>query len=136
MTHTSNNRVNNKSTKQHATKSVNPTGKMTFNVCTDTIQNDSGANRAVTSNQSILVSYEDISPFPIRGVYTDNITIIYTGRGLLPWMPNQGTCTMIETLYCAEVYITTISPIIVVRQHKELYLGFTIEANVDKGTGD
>ena len=36
---------------------------------------------------------------------------------------------------CAEVDITIIPPTTVVQQHKELYIGFTIESDIDKETG-
>ena len=59
-----------------------------------------------------------------------------TGKGLIPWMSKEGQILCIETLYSAEVEGTIISPTTMVQQHTEQYQGFTIEANVDNGTGD
>ena len=41
-----------------------PTGNMKFNIFTNTIQNDTGANIAVASNNTILVGYIEIKSFP------------------------------------------------------------------------
>ena len=63
MTHTSKNRVDNMSNDHNETTIVNLTVNMIFNICTEIIHNDTGVDRAVTSNQSIMVSYEDIALF-------------------------------------------------------------------------
>ena len=68
------------STKQHGIKLVNPAGNMIFNICTDTIQNNTGANRVVKRNQSMLVVYEDTVLFPIGDVHENETTIFCTGR--------------------------------------------------------
>ena len=55
-----------------------------INIFTDKIQNDTGANKAVTNNKQLLYKYKDIAPYPIGGVKADDIAIVCTGEGLLP----------------------------------------------------
>lgn len=110
-------------------------GNKTFKICTESVQNNTGANRNVTSIKSCIHAYEDVEPFPIGGVKADDVAIICTGKGLLPWLSKEGKLTMVEMLYCTDVEGTIISLTTVVQQHTHLYQGFTIIANVDDGTG-
>ena len=133
MLHKSKSWVNRTSPPQHDMS--NPKNNTTIHICTERLQNDTGANRVVSSNKGIMESYEDIEPFPIGGVKADDIAIVCTGRGFLPWISMEGICTMVETLYCVEVDGIIVSPTTVVQQHSDLYQGFTIEADTDNGTG-
>lgn len=56
-----------------------------IHICTDTIQNDTGANRAVTNNIKLLHQYETINSYPIGGVKANEVAISCTGEELLPW---------------------------------------------------
>ena len=49
-------------------KSTEDTVIEKINICTETVQSDTGANKAVTNNKNILYSYSDIDPYPIGGV--------------------------------------------------------------------
>ena len=57
-----------------------------FNISTDSVQNDTGANRNVTSKKFSIHTYEYIAPFPIGGVKADDAAIVCTGKWLLPWL--------------------------------------------------
>ena len=106
-----------------------------INICTDTVQSDTGANKAVTSNKSLLYAYSDIDPYPIGGVKADDIAIVCTGHGLLPWQTKEGDIIMVHTLYCKEVDGTIISPTTIIEQNQHKYYGFDIENNCDTGKG-
>ena len=104
-------------------------------ICTDKVQSDTGANKAVTNNKNILYAYSDIEPYPIGGVKADDISIVCTGQGLLPWQSREGEIIMVKTLYCSDVDGTIISPTTVVEQNQDKYYGFSIENDCDKGKG-
>ena len=104
-------------------------------ICTDKVQSDTGANKAVTNNKNILYAYSDIEPYPIGGVKADDIAIVCTGQGLLPWQSREGEIIMVKTLYCSDVDGTIISPTTVVEQNQHKYYGFSIENDCDKGKG-
>ena len=106
-----------------------------IHICTETIQNDTGANKAVTNNINLLYQYKNITPYPIGGVKADEVAITCTGEGLLPWETKEGDIIMVRTLYCKDVDGTIISPTTVVEQNKDVYKGFTITADCDNGKG-
>ena len=56
MPYTSKSRINTIKTDQYEGAETS-TGNMTFNIRTDTIKNDTGDSRAVTSNNTIIVGY-------------------------------------------------------------------------------
>jgi len=115
---------------------ISPTKYMMLNICTDTVQNDTGANNNVTDKKQLLVTYKDIESYPIGGVKAEDLVIICTGKGILPWLSQEGKCTMVETLYCADVDGTIISSTIVVIQQIQLYQRFTITANINNEKGE
>ena len=99
------------------------------------IQDDIGANQNVTHIRSIIHGYVDIEPYPIGGVKADDIAIVCTGKGYLPWLSKEGVCTMVPILFSKEVDGTIVSPTTIVLHYKEKYTGFVIETNTDDGTG-
>ena len=111
------------------------TMKHKINICTDTIQNDTGANKAVTNNNSLLYNYKTIAPYPIGGVKADDVAITCTGEGFLPWKQREGNIIWVKTMFSKEVDGTIISPTTVVEQNRDTFQGFTIEANCDNGAG-
>ena len=117
----------------HTTPSTIPKSSTTVRICTNTAQNNIGANRCVTSIKSSITAYVDIDPFSIGGVKVDNVAITCTGKGLLPWLSREGKVTLVETLYCADVDCTIISPTTICQYQVHLYQGFTIITNMDKG---
>ena len=48
-----------------ATMQLNLNSSTSFKICTDTVQNDTGASRNVASIKPSMTAYEDIEPFPI-----------------------------------------------------------------------
>ena len=51
----------------------------TFRICTERVQNDTGANQVVTNIKHISLEYKDIFPYPIGGVKLDDVAIICIG---------------------------------------------------------
>ena len=99
------------------------------------IQDDIGANQNVTHIKSIIHDYVDIEPYPIGGVKADDVAIICTGKGYLPWLSKEGVLSMVPILYCKEVDGTIVSPTTIVIHYKSMYSGFVIETDTDNGTG-
>ena len=104
-------------------------------ICTEKVQSDTGANQAVTNNKECLYAYNTIEPYPIGGVKADEVAIVCTGQGLLPWESTEGNIIMVRTMYSEEVEGTIISPTTVVQQNQDKYHGFTIESDCDNGRG-
>ena len=84
-------------------------------ICTDKVQSDTGANQAVTNNKESLYAYSDIEAYPIGGVKADEVAIVCTGHGLLPWQSQEGQIIMVKLMYCKDVDGTIISPTTVVQ---------------------
>jgi len=109
---------------------------MMLNICIYTVKSDTGENNNVTDRKQLLVTYKDIESYPIGGVKAEDLAIICTGKGIPPRLSQEGKCTMIETLYCADVDGTIISSTTVVIQQIHLYQGFTITANINNEKGE
>ena len=99
------------------------------------IQNDIGANRCVTDRKDIIVGYKDIDAYPMGGIKKEDIAIVCTGKGYLPWYSAEGICTMVEIFYSANCDGTLISPTNMVGTNSNKYQGFVILSNCDNGTG-
>ena len=100
-----------------------------------TAQNDSGANRSVTNNKSLLVNFKPISPYAINGICDGDPAIHCTGTGYLPWRADTGEVLLIRCLYCKEASGTIISPSDVNLQYKKKYDGWTMETKFDSKYG-
>ena len=88
-----------------------------------------------TDQKDPLVAYEDIEPYQIGRVKVEDVAIVCTSKRLLPWLSKEVKCTMVDTLYCAEVG-TIISPTTVVQKHINLYQRFTINVSINNETGE
>ena len=99
------------------------------------IQCDIGANRCVTDDNTIMENYTAIDPYPIGGVEKDEIAIVCTGKGDIPWYSKEGHKIMVECLYSADCDGTIISPTAVVKNNATLFQGYVIVSDCDNGTG-
>ena len=124
-----------KPTRQINTAKKSPILNNQIRICTEKVQSDTGANQAVTNNKDALYAYSDIDPYPIGGVKADEVAIVCTGHGLLPWQSREGNIIMVRTMYCRDVDGTIISPTTVVHQNSDIYQGFTIDSDCDNGVG-
>ena len=93
-----------------------------------------GANRNFIDDKDILLNYTDIKPYPIGGVNVDDIVITCTGKGYILCQSHEGTCKMVETLYCHNVAGTLITPTVIAQQHSDTHQGYNINANIDSYT--
>ena len=100
------------------------------------MQSDSGANRNVTSDKSILHNYQPIPEYSISGINEDNSADIKCiGQGFMPLTSSCNNTIMIEMLHCPNSSGTIISPTAIVTQFKNEYHGWTITADCDSGHG-
>ena len=87
-------------------------------------QSDSGANRIVTDNLSILRNVRQIEPYPMGGCNKDDpAAIICTATGDLQLESIDGTKIIVKAYYSEQVDGTIISPTTIVVQHKDRYVG-------------
>ena len=54
-------------------------------ICTEKVQSDTGANQTFKNNRDSLYAYIDIDPCLIGGVNADELAIVCTRYGLIPW---------------------------------------------------
>lgn len=90
------------------TSHITPKCNTSFKTCTDTVQNNIGANRNATSNTSLLIAYVDIEPFTIGGIKVYDVAIVCTKKDLLPLLLREEKVIFVKTLYCADVEGTII----------------------------
>ena len=100
------------------------------------IQNDSGANRCVTSARHLLKHYKPrIEPYPIAGIKDDVAAIHCTGIGYLPMLSDEKVTLLIRCYYSPDVAGTIILPTDVVNQNLERFNSWQFLANLDSGLG-
>ena len=94
-----------------------------------------GDNTSVTDKNHLLINYKDISPYPIGGIEADEVAIICTGKGQIPWYSKKGHLNMADCLYSKECDGTIVTPTAVVESNKDKFQGFIIVSDCDNGTG-
>jgi dUTP pyrophosphatase len=99
------------------------------------MQNDGGANRSITDQRTLLLQYEEITPYPINGVCDGRPALYCTGQGYLPWKSNSGEILLIRCYYSKDVADTIISPNDVVNQHRRRFNEWQFSANHDTNIG-
>jgi hypothetical protein len=99
------------------------------------MQNDGGANRSITDQKHLLLSYEAITPYPINGVKDGEPALHCTGKGYLPWKDDNGRILLIHCYYSQDVAETIISPNDIVSQNLDQYNKWKFSANHDNGNG-
>ena len=82
---------------------------MQMNV-TEKQQIDSGANKSVTSDKSILYEYTALSPIPIYGVEKDTIACHIIGKGNADLITMDGSYLTIRLYHAPECAGTIVSP--------------------------
>jgi hypothetical protein len=99
------------------------------------MQNDGGANRSITNQKHLLLSYEDIVPYPITGVKDGEPALFCTGKGYMPWKDDNGEILLVHCYYSESVADTIISPNDVVHQNIQRFHEWQFSANHDMGCG-
>ncbi len=114
---------------QHALNHPTPIDKSFW------IHIDGGANRSVTNDSSMLVSYKNIRSIPMDGVSADGPAITCTGMGFLPWGSDNKQLILVKCYYSSSVAETSISPTdIVVTKYTE-FNAWCQYSNLDTGQG-
>jgi hypothetical protein len=96
---------------------------------------DGGANRSITADSGILLNFRNIKPYTISGVNKDDITVVCTGIGYLPWRAPDGTMLLVKCYYSDHAANTIISPSDIVLNHLSEYSSWTQHSNLSTGTG-
>ena len=84
----------------------------------DNPQMDSGANKNVTNDRSIIRNFVDINPVPIYGVDHRTAACHITGRGITELDTTDGTSLEIQMFYSEHCSGTIISPNAIVQRSK------------------
>ena len=102
----------------------------------DINQSDSGANRIVTDDISILDNVKYIDPFPMGGCNkNDPAAIVCTATGHLTLHANDGTQIKVKAYFSEQVDGTIISPTTIVTQHKNKFVGWMQHSFTDSKSG-
>ena len=100
-------------------------------------QSDSGANRIVTDNLSLLTHVKHITPMPMGGCNKeDSAAIICTATGILTITGKNNDIIKVKAYYSEEVDGTIISPTTIVTQLRDKFSGWMQFADCDSKTGD
>lgn len=99
-------------------------------------QSDSGANRIVTDQLSLLSNIKHITPTPMGGCNKeDDIAILCTSVGMLPITTATGDTIKVLAYYSAQVDGTIISPTAIVSQHRQRFSGWIQYSDCDNKNG-
>ena len=93
---------------------------------------DSGANRNVTNDKTIIRNYIDISPIPVYGVEKNEVACEIIGRGVTELMTNDGSIMLVPMYYAPGCAGTIISPNAIVRDNNQ-FTGWTQTSHLDTG---
>ena len=95
-------------------------------------QMDSGANKSVTNDKSLLRDYCTIEPIPVYGVGDNEVACNLVGRGYYDLHNSAGTSLPICIYYSPTCSGTIISPNAVVRDHEQ-FTSWTQTSHLDTG---
>ena len=105
--------------------------KLCFNI--DEPQIDSGANKSVTNDQTILQYFKQITPIPVYGVGTEDVACHLTGYGQLTLHTDSKITLQIKVYYSPTCSGTIISPNAVVRD-SPAFTSWAQTSHLDIGT--
>ena len=98
----------------------------------DNPQMDSGANKNVTNDKSIIRNYIDINPIPIYGVDHRNAACHITGRGITELDTTDGSTLEIQMFYSEHCSGTIVSPNAIVQSSKS-FTSWVQTSHLDTG---
>ena len=101
-------------------------------VQTDRKQMDSGANKNVTDNKSIIKNYTTIKPIPVFGIEKDEIACEIIGKGVTELETMDGTDLKVIMYYSPSCSGTILSPNAIVRDSKQ-FTGWNQVSHLDTG---
>ena len=107
-----------------------------FQINTVKAQSDSGANRIVTDQLSLLEKVKEITPTPMGGCNKEEeIAILCTAVGYLPITTDSGDTIKVLAYYSAQVDGTIISPTTIISQHRKRFSGWMQFSDCDNKNG-
>ena len=65
-----------------------------------------------------------------------NGSVNCTAKGYIPWLSNEGSEILVPCYYTADVHGTIISPTDMTVYHKNIYSGWNMCTDIDKGIGE
>ena len=98
-------------------------------------QIDSGANKSVTNDKSILHRFTNIEAIPVFGVEKDEVACTLIGKGFLDLQTSDNSTITICVYYSPECSGTIISPNAVVRDTPS-YTSWTQTSHLDTGVAE
>ena len=98
----------------------------------ETQQMDSGANKNVTNDKSIIRNFTSITPIPIYGVDHRTAACHITGKGITALDTHDGSCLDIQMYYSPHCSGTIISPNAIVQQSKS-FTSWVQTSHLDTG---
>ena len=101
-------------------------------VQTDRKQMDSGANKNVTDNKSIIKNFINIKPIPIFGIEKDEVACDIIGKGMTELDTIDGSTLEVIMYYAPGCSGTIISPNAIVRDNKQ-FTGWNQISHLDTG---
>ena len=96
-------------------------------------QMDSGANRNVTNDRSIIRNYSTITPIPIFGIDNREAACHIIGKGITEIETTDGSSLEIQMFYSVHCSGTIISPNAIVLQSKN-FTSWTQTSHLDTGS--
>lgn len=101
-----------------------------------TMQSDSGANRIVTDDLSLLDNVTFIHNYPMSGCNKEDVAIICTAKGQLTLHSDNGNTLKVTCYYSKDVDGTIVSPTAIIRQHHHRFSSFIQFSDCDSNTGN
>ena len=95
-------------------------------------QIDSGANKSVTNDRTILQQFTSITPIPVYGVDDTDIACHLTGWGYVTLQTDSTITLQIKVYYSATCSGTIISPNAIVRDHR-VFTSWSQTSHLDIG---
>ena len=100
------------------------------------VQSDSGANRIVTDDLTLLDNIQFIHDYPMGGCNKDNVAITCTAKGIMKLADTDGSIIRVTAYYSKEVDGTIVSPTAIIRQHSDKFSSFIQYSNCDNNSGN
>jgi dUTP pyrophosphatase len=98
-------------------------------------QSDSGANRVVTDDITILHDVTFIPDYPMGGCNKDDVAIICTAIGYMNIYDMDNKPLRIKAYFSKDVDGTIVSPTAIVRQHNNIFNGWNQYSDCENNTG-
>ena len=120
---------------EELTNDISNTSILKMKMEVDKQQMDSGANKNVTDDRTIIRNYSDITPIAVFGIEKDEIACQIVGKGITELHTVDGSYMPITMYYSPGCAGTIISPNAIVRDNKN-FTGWQQTSHLDTGKDD